>query len=103
MNTGTTLEIAHSNADELTGTGKLTVKAMPNPASTFFTLGLKSLSNEKIVVTITDIIGRVIEQRTDIPANSTIQLGGHYHPGVYLAEFLQGKDKVTIRLIKEGK
>jgi hypothetical protein len=103
MNTGATLEIAHSNADELTGTGKLTVTVMPNPTSYYFTLGLKSLSNEKIAVTVTDIVGRVMEQRTDIPTNSTIQLGDHYHPGVYIAQFLQGDDKVTLRLIKEGK
>jgi hypothetical protein len=76
---------------------------MPNPSPYQFTLVLKSLSKEKLILTVTDITGRVIEQRTDIPANSTIQLGGHYHPGVYIAQFLQGNDKVTTRLIKEGK
>jgi len=82
---------------------KLSVTVMPNPSSYYFTLGLKSLSKEKIKVTVTDIAGRVIEQRTDISANSTIQLAGNYHPGVYIAAFLQGNDRVTIRLIKEGK
>ncbi len=76
---------------------------MPNPTSYHFTLVLNSLSKEKINLTVTDIAGRVIEQRTDIPANSTIQLGDQYHPGTYIAEFLQGNDKVTTRLIKEGK
>jgi hypothetical protein len=61
------------------------------------------LSKEKIKVTVTDITGRVIEQRAGIPANSTIQLASNYHPGVYIATFLQGNDKVTVRLIKEGK
>jgi pyrimidine operon attenuation protein/uracil phosphoribosyltransferase len=61
------------------------------------------LSKEKVKITVTDITGRIIEQRTDIPANSTIQLGGHYHPGIYIAQFLQGNDKVTRRMIKEGK
>jgi hypothetical protein len=103
MNTGTKVEITNSSSDELTGTGKLTVTVMPNPTSYYFTLGLKSLSNEKITLTVTDIVGRVIEQRTGIPANSTIQLAHQYHPGVYIAQFLQGNDKVTIRLIKEGK
>lgn len=103
MNTNANIEIAHSNADELTETGKLTVKAMPNPASYFFTLGVQSLSNEKIALTVTDIAGRVIEQRTDIPANSTIHLGNNYHPGVYIAQFMQDGDKVTLQLIKGGK
>jgi hypothetical protein len=83
--------------------GKLTVKVMPNPTSYFFTLGMKSLSKENVKLTVMDITGRVIERKTDIPANSTIQLGGKYHPGIYIAEFLQGNDKVTLRLIKEGK
>jgi hypothetical protein len=103
MNTGTNVEIANGNSNELTGAGKLTVTVMPNPTSYYFTLELKSLSKEKIKLTVTDITGRVIEQRTDISANSTIQLADRYHPGVYIATFLQGNDKVTIRLIKEGK
>jgi hypothetical protein len=103
MNTGTNVEIVNGKSNELTGSGKLTVNPMPNPTSYYFTLGLKSLSKEKIMLTVTDITGRVIEQRTDIPANSTIQLGDHYHPGIYIAEFLQGNDKVTTRLIKERK
>jgi len=103
MNTGTNVEIGNRNSNELTGTGKLTVTVMPNPTSYYFKLGLKSLSKEKVKLTVTDITGRVMEQRTDIPANSTIQLADHYHPGIYIAQFLQGDDKVTIRLIKEGK
>jgi hypothetical protein len=103
MNTGSNVDIANSNSNDLTGTGKLTVRVMPNPTSYYFTLGLKSLSKEKIKVTVTDLLGRTIEQRTDIPANSTIQMAHHYHPGVYFAEFLQGNDRVTVRLIKEGK
>ena len=103
MNTGSNVEIANSHANELTGTGKLSVTVMPNPASYYFTLGLKSLSKEKVKLTVTDIVGRVMEQTTDIPANNTIQLGDHYHPGVYIAQFLQGNDKITLRLIKEGK
>ena len=103
MNTGKNVEIANSNSDKLAGTGKLTVTIMPNPTSYYFTLGLKSLSKEKIKVTVTDITGRVLEQRTDIPVNSTVQLGGDYHPGVYIAEFVQGNDQVTVQLIKEGK
>jgi hypothetical protein len=103
MNTGSNVEISNGNSNELTAAGKLSVKVMPNPTSYYFTLELKSLSQEKIKVIVTDITGRVLEQRTDIPANSTIQLAGNYHPGIYIAEFLQGSDKVTIRLIKEGK
>ena len=83
--------------------GKLSVTVMPNPASYNFTLLLKSLSNENVKLTVTDITGRVIEQKTGISANSTIQLGDTYHPGIYIAKLLQGKDEITLRLIKGGK
>ena len=79
-----------------------TVKVMPNPTSYYFTLQLNSQSYEKFKITVIDVTGRVIEQKTDVPANSTLQLGNKYHPGVYIAEILQGKNKVVLRLIKEG-
>jgi len=97
------VEVNSNQPDGQTGTGKLSVKVAPNPTSYYFTLGLQSLSKENIKLVVTDITGRVIEQRTDVPANSTIQLGSSYHPGIYIAQFLQGTDRVTIRLIKEGK
>jgi hypothetical protein len=91
------------NAIEPEGNGKLSIQVMPNPTSYYFTLILKSLSKENVKVTVTDITGRVVEQRTGVSANSTIQLGNQYHPGIYIAEFMQGNDRITIRLIKEGK
>ncbi|HET7117939.1 MAG TPA: T9SS type A sorting domain-containing protein [Hanamia sp.] len=103
MNIESAPEVNAAPAPQQTGTGKLSVKVLPNPTSYYFTLGLQSLSKENVKLVVTDITGRVIEQRTDVPANSTIQLGSSYHPGIYIAQFLQGTDRVTIRLIKEGK
>ena len=82
--------------------GNFTVRVMPNPTSNYFTLQLNSQSYEKFKITVTDVIGRIVEQKPDVPANSTLQLGNKYHPGVYIAEILQGKNKVVLRLIKEG-
>ena len=76
---------------------------MPNPSSNFFTLGLESQSMEKGQLTISDITGIIVERRANVPANSTLQLGSGYHSGIYIAEFVQGGDKVTILLIKAGK
>jgi hypothetical protein len=90
-------------SNELDGNGKLSIKVMPNPTSYYFTLILKSLSRENVKLTVTDATGRIIEQRSSVSANSTLQLGGQYHPGIYIAEFIQGNDRVTLRLIKEGK
>jgi hypothetical protein len=85
------------------GNGKLSIQVMPNPTSYYFTLILKSLGKENVKLTVTDITGRVVEQRTSVPANSSLQLGSQYHPGIYIAEFMQGNDRITLRLIKEGK
>jgi len=79
-----------------------TVRVMPNPTSNYFTLALKSESYEKFKISVTDVSGRLMEQRPDVPANSTLQLGNKYRPGVYIAEIYQGKNKVVLRLIKEG-
>jgi hypothetical protein len=79
---------------------KLTVKVFPNPASYYFTFDMKSASKEKVKIIISDVTGRVIEQRTDVSANTSIQLGSRYRPGVYIATVIQGKEKVTLRIIK---
>ncbi len=99
---GSALEVNSNQASNQTGTGPLTIKVLPNPTSYYFTAGLQSLSKYNVNLVVTDITGRVIEQRTNIAANSTIQFGSSYHPGTYIAQFMQGNDKVTIRLIKEG-
>ncbi len=101
--TSSPVEVNSNQVSEQTGTGKLSVKVAPNPTSYYFTSGLQSLSKENVNMVVTDITGRVIEQRTNIAANSTIQFGGKYRPGTYIAQFLQGTDKVTVMLIKEGK
>ena len=75
---------------------------MPNPTTNYFTLQFNSISYEKLKITVIDVTGRVVEQNPDVPANSTLQLGNKYHPGVYIAEILQGKNKIVLRLIKEG-
>lgn len=82
---------------------QLKVTVAPNPTSYYFTLGFHSPGNGKIGLTVTDLAGKIIEQRSDIPANSTLQLGTGYHNGVYIAHIIQGKEKVTLRLIKGGK
>ena len=104
-NTGNTVDtIAKSNVSvsviEKPEVDKLTVKVFPNPASYFFTFSMQSASNEKIKINITDITGRVIEKRTEFPANGSIQLGSRYRPGIYIAEIIQGNEKVTLRIIK---
>ncbi len=86
---------------EMFATG-LTVNAAPNPTSNYFTLSLRSIGTEKIKLAVVDLMGRTIEKITDITPNSTIQIGGMYHPGVYMVQAIQGQQIVVLKLIKEG-
>ncbi len=79
---------------------KLSVKVMPNPSPNYFTLVLHSGSNEKATIRVVDITGRAIDQKLNVNANSTEQIGSSYRPGVYIAEIRQGNDVVTVKLIK---
>ncbi len=82
--------------------GSLSVFVAPNPASDHFTLALKSLSNEKVKLTVVDITGRTIQKINDVEPNSNVRVGEQYHPGIYLLQAVQGKQTVIVKLIKEG-
>ena len=45
-------------------------------------------------------MGRVVEVRKGLSANGTLTLGASYRPGIYIAEVLQGKEKVVLKLMK---
>jgi len=79
---------------------KLQVVAAPNPASTHFVLRLQGGNNEPVQIRVTDAMGRVVELRKKVNANSTITLGATYRAGVYYAEVMQGSKKITVKLVK---
>ena len=83
-------------------TQKLTVKALPNPSSTYFTLIIQSNQNQLISLRVYDILGRAIETRYNIPTNS-FSIGHQYKAGLYYVEITQGNEKQTIKIIKSDK
>jgi uncharacterized delta-60 repeat protein len=82
--------------------GNLSVKVFPNPASGYFTLQLQSGNSAPAALRVTDILGRVVEAKAGVAANSTLQLGTNYRPGVYYVEVVQGSDKRIVKLVKEA-
>jgi hypothetical protein len=48
----------------------------------------------------TDLAGRVMEVKLNIAPNGTIQVGSTYFPEIYIAEFIQGKERTSLKLIK---
>ncbi len=83
-------------------TQKLTVSVLPNPSTQYFTLKLQSSeSTSTVTVSITDAAGRLIEMKTNVNANSSLQLGHNYPPGIYFAQIVQGNKKEVVKLIKQ--
>jgi hypothetical protein len=86
--------------EELPLANRLALSALPNPSSNSFAINVQGgKKNEAIHLRITDISGRSIEQKI-VQSNQTIKIGSNYHPGVYMIELIQGKEKTVIKLVK---
>lgn len=97
----TTVAPRNTQLPESPGAGALTVKAFPNPSGSFFTLVMQSGSEKPVNIKVTDALGRIVELRLNRRGNGSLELGQGYIPGIYFAEVLQGKEKVTIKLVKK--
>lgn len=82
---------------------KLEVKVYPNPSTSSFTIIPQSPSNTTVTLRVIDAVGRVIETRTGISPNSTLQIGIEYPPGMYYAIVMQGKERVVLKPVKQSK
>jgi len=80
----------------------LRLGAFPNPTNTSFTLSLQSKIVAPIQLRVIDVLGRVVEQRQNLPSNSLLQLGSRYETGVYFIELLQGKKRKQLTVQKIG-
>ena len=82
------------------GAAKLNVKAFPNSFTQFINLQWSG-SNKPVSITITDVLGRLVEKRTNLAANGTIQTGYRFGRGIYHVEIVQGTEKVMLKVIKQ--
>ncbi|MEO6720348.1 MAG: T9SS type A sorting domain-containing protein [Ferruginibacter sp.] len=79
---------------------ELRVKAAPNPFNSSFKLSIESWRNGPVSIKVYDIYGRVVESKVQVPANSIVQLGANYKPGLYVVEVSQGILRQTLQVIK---
>jgi uncharacterized protein len=87
---------------EVTGQVKeLTVNVLPNPSPSSFTLVIRSNSEQSLTVTLTDVLGRVVERKAGVAANGSIRVGDKLHAGVYFVEVMQGQQKKLLKLIRK--
>ncbi|WP_205511303.1 SBBP repeat-containing protein [Longitalea arenae] len=81
------------------GPGKLSAKAFPNAFTEYINLQWSG-SNKPVTITITDMLGRLVERRTGLASSGNIRTGYQFTAGVYFAEIVQGREKVMLKLIK---
>ncbi len=79
---------------------KLKIQAYPNPSASAFNLQLENSSNEKTVVTVTDILGKKMMQ-VNITGNQVYRFGNELKPGMYILQVVQGNEVQSIKLVKE--
>jgi hypothetical protein len=83
--------------------GILVVKALPNPAPNQFHVITASTSSQPISFKVTDVTGKVIETRSNLPANGMFYIGSNYAPGMYFLQVIQGRQSEVLKLVKTGK
>ncbi len=79
---------------------ELKVTVMPNPSTTYFTLKFESKYETPVDLRVMDASGRVVDAKSKLGANSTIQVGHNYTSGTYYAEISQNGKRKVIQLIK---
>lgn len=97
--------ITQSITDEKSATAEtdaFKVTVLPNPSTGYFTLKLESRNNTPVNMRVTDQMGRVVDSKTGMGANSTVRVGQDYAAGIYFAEMIQGNTRRTLQLIKLG-
>ena len=75
-------------------------KPYPNPSTSQFNLQVQGSGREPIVMQVFDYAGRIIETRSGINSNSTIQFGQNYAKGMYVVRVTQGKQTADTKVTK---
>lgn len=82
---------------------QLHIKVMGNPTTQFFTVQVNSKTTQQpITMKVVDAQGRLLEQKSQLQANSTVQFGQTYAAGQYYVEYMQGVQRMVVSLLKLG-
>lgn len=81
---------------------KLSVSASPNPSNSYFTITLQSSVKNPATLTVVDEAGRIVETRTNLFSNSSIQIGHQYRKGIYYVKIVQGNNTSVLKLMKNS-
>lgn len=76
------------------------IQVLPNPSKNYFTVNIKTSDASPISVRVIDVLGRVVEEKTNVTGGSLI-FGNKLSAGVYTAEIMQGTNRKVIKLVKQ--
>ncbi len=76
------------------------LSAHPNPFTDQFILRWENKSSEDIQLLVYSIDGQLIELKSVTPQQHSTLLGNTWKSGVYLIQFIQGKHKEQIKVVK---
>ena len=72
-------------------------KLLPNSYGNHTNNGMSGGKSHPLIM---DASGRVVDAKSQIGSNSTIQIGHNYSNGTYYAELIQGTKRKVVQLIK---
>lgn len=78
---------------------KAKIICYPNPSSDGFNLLLEGKLNEKIMIAVYNIEGKLVYQ-TNGSTNNGYRFGNNFVPGVYMVKVMQGNSAESIKVIK---
>ena len=74
--------------------------AYPNPSANWFNVKLNTDGTDEVTVRVISVTGQVMQELKGSP-DQTFRVGDRLLPGIYLAELRQGKETVTVKLLKQ--
>jgi hypothetical protein len=89
-----------ANPPSITSSLSLSLKVFPNPSTDQFSLIATSENSREVTVIVTDLLGRRIVSTRTVP-NTLLIFGKELMKGTYVVEALQGKERATMKIIKE--
>lgn len=99
--TAAVIAASGTNVSKATISEGLNLKVMPNPSSAYFTVQIVSNNTkDKIRLRVLDLNGREIEVKDNLSPRQRIQIGFNYRAGIYMAELIQGSQRIITKLIK---
>lgn len=88
-----------TETSEASSIGQLSVTAYPNPTTSYINVSLKG-NKANTRLNVINATGQVVQSINAIPENSSIQIGQHLAPGIYLIKVTDANEKKELRFVK---